>query len=188
MLDVITDTLVDALKLLPFLFVTYLIMEYIESNQFEGDGNLKEIFDNKAGAGTVTFDCLDSAAIKVYDLHKASSEYTGWGNTFDAFKMNCVLHCYSALSTPGVANPDRLYIHSSNDDLDYFAITGLMYEGYKLDTYVKFVPTDVTKDDDYVIYDVQIDVYGKDEHGVFGKHSIDRRLCSLHGSVYGSLD
>ena len=31
MLDVITDTLVDALKLLPFLFVTYLIMEYIES-------------------------------------------------------------------------------------------------------------------------------------------------------------
>ena len=30
MLDVIQDTLLDSLKLLPFLFVTYLIMEYIE--------------------------------------------------------------------------------------------------------------------------------------------------------------
>lgn len=29
-LDVIADTLIDALKLLPFLFVTYLVMEYIE--------------------------------------------------------------------------------------------------------------------------------------------------------------
>ena len=30
LLDVIEDTLVDALKLLPFLFLTYLAMEYIE--------------------------------------------------------------------------------------------------------------------------------------------------------------
>ena len=30
MLDVITDTIIDALKLLPFLFVTYLLMEYVE--------------------------------------------------------------------------------------------------------------------------------------------------------------
>ena len=30
LLDVIADTLVDALKLLPFLFLTYLAMEYIE--------------------------------------------------------------------------------------------------------------------------------------------------------------
>lgn len=30
MLDIIIDTLIDALKLLPFLFVTYLIMEYVE--------------------------------------------------------------------------------------------------------------------------------------------------------------
>lgn len=30
MLDVIQDTLLDSLKLLPFLFITYLIMEYIE--------------------------------------------------------------------------------------------------------------------------------------------------------------
>ena len=30
MIDVVIDTLVDALKLLPFLFVTYLLMEYIE--------------------------------------------------------------------------------------------------------------------------------------------------------------
>ena len=31
MIDVITDTVLDGLKLLPFLFITYLIMEYIES-------------------------------------------------------------------------------------------------------------------------------------------------------------
>lgn len=30
MLDVIQDTLVDVIKLIPFLFITYLIMEYIE--------------------------------------------------------------------------------------------------------------------------------------------------------------
>ena len=36
MLDVVTDTLIDALKLLPFLFVTYLVMEYIESKAGEG--------------------------------------------------------------------------------------------------------------------------------------------------------
>ena len=30
MKDVILDTLIDSLKLLPFLFVTYLIMEYVE--------------------------------------------------------------------------------------------------------------------------------------------------------------
>ena len=30
MLDVILDTLIDALKLLPFLFITFLLMEYIE--------------------------------------------------------------------------------------------------------------------------------------------------------------
>ena len=29
-LPVIQDTLTDALKLLPFLFITYLVMEYIE--------------------------------------------------------------------------------------------------------------------------------------------------------------
>lgn len=35
MIDIIIDTLVDALKLLPFLFVTYLIMEYIEHKTSE---------------------------------------------------------------------------------------------------------------------------------------------------------
>ena len=30
MLEIIIDTLIDSIKLLPFLFITYLIMEYIE--------------------------------------------------------------------------------------------------------------------------------------------------------------
>ena len=30
MLDVVLDTLIDSVKLIPFLFITYLIMEYIE--------------------------------------------------------------------------------------------------------------------------------------------------------------
>ena len=32
MLDVVKDTLVDGLKLLPFLFVSFLIIEFIEHN------------------------------------------------------------------------------------------------------------------------------------------------------------
>ena len=35
MLEVIEDTLIDAIKLLPFLFITYLIMEYIEHKMGE---------------------------------------------------------------------------------------------------------------------------------------------------------
>lgn len=30
MFDILSDTLLDGLKLLPFLFITYLVMEYIE--------------------------------------------------------------------------------------------------------------------------------------------------------------
>ena len=35
-LDVIADTLIDAIKLLPFLFVTYLVMEYIDRMRMSG--------------------------------------------------------------------------------------------------------------------------------------------------------
>lgn len=44
-LDVIADTLTDALKLLPFLFVTYLVMEYIEHKA----GDKAEEMVQKAG-------------------------------------------------------------------------------------------------------------------------------------------
>ena len=39
MLEVIEDTLIDAIKLLPFLFITYLIMEYIEHKMGEKTKN-----------------------------------------------------------------------------------------------------------------------------------------------------
>lgn len=39
MLEVIQDTLIDAIKLLPFLFITYLIMEYIEHKMGEKSKN-----------------------------------------------------------------------------------------------------------------------------------------------------
>ena len=40
MVDIILDTAVDFIKLIPFLFITYLIMEWIEHNTFEGSQNL----------------------------------------------------------------------------------------------------------------------------------------------------
>ncbi len=39
MLEVIEETLIDAIKLLPFLFITYLIMEYIEHKMGEKSKN-----------------------------------------------------------------------------------------------------------------------------------------------------
>lgn len=39
MIEVIQDTLIDAIKLLPFLFITYLIMEYIEQKMGEKSKN-----------------------------------------------------------------------------------------------------------------------------------------------------
>ena len=40
MLEIIQDTLIDAIKLLPFLFITYLIMEYIEHKMGEKSKNV----------------------------------------------------------------------------------------------------------------------------------------------------
>lgn len=40
MLEIIEDTLMDAVKLLPFLFITYLIMEYIEHKMGEKSKNM----------------------------------------------------------------------------------------------------------------------------------------------------
>lgn len=40
MVDIILDTAIDFIKLIPFLFITYLIMEWIEHNTFEGSQNL----------------------------------------------------------------------------------------------------------------------------------------------------
>ena len=48
LLDVIADTLVDALKLLPFLFLTYLAMEYIEHKA--GD-KAEELVEKAGGFG-----------------------------------------------------------------------------------------------------------------------------------------
>ena len=40
MLEIIEDTLIDSIKLLPFLFITYLIMEYIEHKMGEKSKNI----------------------------------------------------------------------------------------------------------------------------------------------------
>ena len=40
MIDVILDTIIDAIKLLPFLFITYLIMEYLEHKTKEKTKNI----------------------------------------------------------------------------------------------------------------------------------------------------
>ena len=42
MIDVIKDTLFDAIKLLPFLFLTYLLMEYLEHKTGEKTKHIVE--------------------------------------------------------------------------------------------------------------------------------------------------
>lgn len=48
MLDVLIDTLIDVVKLLPFLFVTYVLMEYIEHKMTDKN---KEIIEKSGKAG-----------------------------------------------------------------------------------------------------------------------------------------
>jgi hypothetical protein len=48
MLDVIIDTLIDSVKLLPFLFFTYLAMEYIEHKT---TAKTKRMIKNSGKAG-----------------------------------------------------------------------------------------------------------------------------------------
>lgn len=57
MLEIIEETLIDAIKLLPFLFITYLIMEYIEhkmgektKNVIKKSGKLGPLFGSILGA------------------------------------------------------------------------------------------------------------------------------------------
>ena len=45
MIDIIKDTLFDAIKLLPFLFLTYLLMEYLEHKT----GDKSQIIVKKSG-------------------------------------------------------------------------------------------------------------------------------------------
>ena len=56
MLDIVKDTLFDAIKLLPFLFITYLLMEYLEhktgdktKNIVEKSGKLGPLFGGVLG-------------------------------------------------------------------------------------------------------------------------------------------
>ena len=48
MLDVLVDTLIDVVKLLPFLFITYVLMEYIEHKMTDKN---KEIIEKSGKAG-----------------------------------------------------------------------------------------------------------------------------------------
>ena len=45
MLEIFQDSIIDTVKLLPFLFITYLIMEYIEHKMSEKSKNIITIFN-----------------------------------------------------------------------------------------------------------------------------------------------
>lgn len=55
MLDIILDTLIDSVKMLPFLFVSYLIIEMIEH---KSSNKLKNILSSSGKYGTVVGSCL----------------------------------------------------------------------------------------------------------------------------------
>lgn len=46
MIDIIKDTLFDAIKLLPFLFLTYLLMEYLEHKTGDKTQNIVKNREN----------------------------------------------------------------------------------------------------------------------------------------------
>ena len=73
MMDVILDTLIDAVKLLPFLFVTYLLMEYVEHKA--GDSFAKAL--HKGGAVGPLFGGVLGAVPQCGFSAAASNLYAG---------------------------------------------------------------------------------------------------------------
>ena len=65
MLDVIIDTLIDSVKLLPFLFFTYLAMEYIEHKT---TAKTKRMIKNSGKAGP-----LDRKSTRLNSSHNVAS-------------------------------------------------------------------------------------------------------------------
>ncbi len=156
------------------------LMEYLESKPFDGAGNLYEEFNG--ASGTINIKCLNQT-FTVEDM--GSYNPAAWPTPYDSFKMQCVLIDYTNLSVAGIPDSDRLFINcpSDPDNRNYYAITGITYEGYRFDVYFSFTPTSQTTSDEYVVYDVNVDVYGEDKDAVYAHHSIDRQLVSLHGST-----
>ncbi len=55
MLDVLIDTIIDGIKLLPFLFIAYLIMEYLEHKMSDKS---KEKIEKSGKIGPLIRKCL----------------------------------------------------------------------------------------------------------------------------------
>lgn len=167
------------------------MMEYFESVPLgDGtDGLLKDQLDNPGAS--LNLPCFPGL-ITAYDLNRTvsggSSNYTDGGYApYEGFQQTCVLVSYTRLGA-GIDDGDYCYYYSTPDGVDWYAIHGYRYDGYKLDAYITLEPLAQTETDDYVVYDITISVYGHDKNAVFADHSINRPLVTIHGSTFDSFD
>ena len=85
MLDVIIDTLIDSVKLLPFLFFTYLAMEYIEHKT---TAKTKRMIKNSGKAGPFAGAILGAVPQCGFSA-AASNLYAGRVITLGTHQMRC---------------------------------------------------------------------------------------------------
>lgn len=159
------------------------IMEYCESKPFGTTDGVKADLDNPGAF--LNLSCF-TGLVPTEDLHDTG--YTGWSSEFESFQNKCILHAYAMLSTPGAADPDYQFLYSSEDNLDFYAVMAYVYDGYQMDAYINFTPISVTETDDYVVYNIDVLVYGRDKNALMGDHSLSRPLVTLHGSTFESLE
>ncbi len=160
------------------------IMEYCESKPFGTTDGVKADLDNPGAF--LNLSCFPGL-VPSYDFND-STAYSGWSSEFESFQQKCIQHAYTMLSTPGAADPDYQFIYNSQDGKDFYCLMAYVYDGYQMDAYINFTPISVTESDDYVVYNVDVLVYGRDKNALMGDHSLSRPLVTLHGSTFESLE
>lgn len=84
-LEVLKETAIDSIKLLPFLFITYLIMEYIEHKT---SNKVKQVIQKSGKFGPLLGNCRNSTTMWIFCICNKfifSKSNNTWNTYFSIF-------------------------------------------------------------------------------------------------------